>query len=255
MCLQINNKCAKAFDNRSRSKNLKPKKSRGVNLTPPPSSRLLGLMYLFYHCSAVAEFWIASITCRTCVYLVGYGNITPVTDGGKVFTIFFALFGIPITILMLSTVGEEMLNCQKYIIRKIETGWLKKQEVSYLEVKSLITAFVIIFFLILVIAILSFKHHKDWTFLDSFYCWFITFTTVGFGDFIPGDGWNDLPKEITFTLYVLLCLCAMSNLLNIAGELASPGIFKIQFDSHADATREVGTKENKDIVNTENAWV
>ena len=28
--------CTKAFDNWSRSKNLKPKKSRGVNLTPPP---------------------------------------------------------------------------------------------------------------------------------------------------------------------------------------------------------------------------
>ena len=28
MCLQTRNSCAKAFDNRSRSKNLKPKKSR-----------------------------------------------------------------------------------------------------------------------------------------------------------------------------------------------------------------------------------
>ena len=50
MCSQTDNSCAKAFDNRSRSKNLKPKKSRGggVNLTcqfdpPPPPPRLLGL--------------------------------------------------------------------------------------------------------------------------------------------------------------------------------------------------------------------
>ena len=42
MCSQTRNSCAKAFGNRSRSKNLKPKKLRGVNLTPPPS-RLLGL--------------------------------------------------------------------------------------------------------------------------------------------------------------------------------------------------------------------
>ena len=43
MCSQTRNSCAKAFDNRSRGKNLKPKKSRGgVNLTPP-LSRLLGL--------------------------------------------------------------------------------------------------------------------------------------------------------------------------------------------------------------------
>ena len=42
MCSQTRNSCAKAFDNRSRGKHLKPKKSRGVNLTPPPPpSRLL----------------------------------------------------------------------------------------------------------------------------------------------------------------------------------------------------------------------
>ena len=68
------------------------------------------------------------------------------TDGGKIFTIFFALFGIPITLLMLSTVGEEILNCQKNIIRKIETEWLKKQEMPYLEMKCLITSFTTIVF-------------------------------------------------------------------------------------------------------------
>ena len=55
-------------------------------------------------------------------------------------------FGIPITLLMLFTVGEEMLNCQKNIIRKIETGWLKKQEMPYLEMKCLITSFTTIVF-------------------------------------------------------------------------------------------------------------
>ena len=38
ICSQTRNSCAKAFDNRSKSKNLKPKKIEGggVNLTPPP---------------------------------------------------------------------------------------------------------------------------------------------------------------------------------------------------------------------------
>ena len=41
MCSQTRNSCVKAFDNRSRSKNLKPKKSRGgVNLTPLKASRV-----------------------------------------------------------------------------------------------------------------------------------------------------------------------------------------------------------------------
>ena len=44
MCSQTRNSCAKAFDNQSRSKNLKPKNSRGGGqFDPPPPSRLIGL--------------------------------------------------------------------------------------------------------------------------------------------------------------------------------------------------------------------
>ena len=44
MCSQTRNSCAKAFDNRLRSKNLKPKKSRGGGqFDPSPPWRLLGL--------------------------------------------------------------------------------------------------------------------------------------------------------------------------------------------------------------------
>ena len=49
MCSQTRNNCAKAFDNQSRSKNLKPKKSRGwgqFDPPPPPlkASRVNGVM-------------------------------------------------------------------------------------------------------------------------------------------------------------------------------------------------------------------
>ena len=44
MCSQTRSSCAKAFDNRSGNKNLKPKKSRGGwSIWPPPPPRLLGL--------------------------------------------------------------------------------------------------------------------------------------------------------------------------------------------------------------------
>lgn len=177
------------------------------------------------------------------VTTIGYGNITPVTDGGKVFTMFFALFGIPITILMLSTVGEEMLNCQKYVIKKVETGWLNRSDVSYLEVKCLITSFAIILLVVLVGAVTTDRQYQDWSFLDSFYCWFITFTTVGFGDFIPFHRMADL-KLTAFAIYILFGLCAMANLLNIVGEFASSGIFKIQ-RVNTDDKVEVDAKENQ----------
>ena len=47
MCSQTRNSCAKAFDNRSRNKNLKPKKLRGGQFDSPPS-RLVGLSMIFF---------------------------------------------------------------------------------------------------------------------------------------------------------------------------------------------------------------
>ena len=44
-------------------------------------------------------------------------------------------------------------------------------------------------------------------FLNGLYCWFITFTTVGFGDFIPGDGLEDVPKKIALSLYLVGSVC------------------------------------------------
>ena len=82
------------------------------------------------------------------------------------------------------------------------------------------------------------KDHKDWTVLDSYYCWFITFTTVGFGDFIPGHGTGEQDKlAALFAIYIILGLCAMSNLLNIIGEFASCGIFQIQFHSNKNSNK------------------
>ena len=47
MCSQTRNSCAKPFDNRSRGKNLKPKKSRGWGQFDSPPQRLLGLTVFF----------------------------------------------------------------------------------------------------------------------------------------------------------------------------------------------------------------
>ena len=39
-------------------------------------------------------------------FLPGYGNIAPVTVGGRTFCIFFAAIGIPFTLSVLADVGQ-----------------------------------------------------------------------------------------------------------------------------------------------------
>lgn len=50
---------------------------------------------------------------------------------------------------------------------------------------------------------------KGWSFLDGVYAWFITFTTIGFGDMIP----DSLPQWVN-CFYTLIGLANMSCLLN-----------------------------------------
>ena len=59
--------------------------------------------------------------------------MTPITSEGKLFCMLYALFGIPITVLILSTIGGEMLKFEKHIIKIIETQLLKRQKVEHVN--------------------------------------------------------------------------------------------------------------------------
>lgn len=40
--------------------------------------------------------------------LIGYGNIAPSTEGGKIFCILYALFGIPLFGFLLAGIGDQL---------------------------------------------------------------------------------------------------------------------------------------------------
>lgn len=54
-----------------------------------------------------------------------------------------------------------------------------------------------------------FRFWEDWEFFDSFYFCFITLTTIGFGDFVPGN-------TVTENSQVTLSLCAVYLLFGMA---------------------------------------
>jgi hypothetical protein len=51
--------------------------------------------------------------------LTGYGNLTPKTDIGKLTTIFYALAGIPLMFIYMSTIGSILASSFKYTYAKL----------------------------------------------------------------------------------------------------------------------------------------
>lgn len=66
-------------------------------------------------------------------------------------------------------------------------------------------------------------HLEDWTFVEALYFWFVTVTTMGFGDYIPGKlNPTNISRENSFAIFigffemVLLLggLCIVSSVFN-----------------------------------------
>lgn len=62
------------------------------------------------------------------VTTIGYGDVTPITPLGKIFTMFFAFFGITIAFYLFSVIGSQLFR--KHISKKVSEikREVKKQE-------------------------------------------------------------------------------------------------------------------------------
>ncbi|XP_078359128.1 two pore potassium channel protein sup-9-like [Oculina patagonica] len=190
------------------------------------------------------EFVMSAVT------TIGYGYITPQTSAGQILCIVVSLFGIPITLLTLKSIGELIARKVNGIVTKFEKKVLKRVEPKQVKTKSaviLVTSMVVLMtetgYLI--------SYLEDWTFIEAVYFWFITFSTIGFGDYFVSainhqsinkfsfnisihqdnkDESLDMMKykypfvyNIFATLHYLFGLCIVSSVLNSIVESLEEG--------------------------------
>ncbi|VDM77109.1 unnamed protein product [Strongylus vulgaris] len=60
------------------------------------------------------DFWTALLFAGTVCTTIGYGHIYPITNIGKILTMIFALFGIPLMLLVLQDIGKLLTISMKY---------------------------------------------------------------------------------------------------------------------------------------------
>ena len=119
------------------------------------------------------------------------------------FLIVYAIIGIPLMAMMLTTFGDKMKHIKKSHIIYFETKILKRSQPQNIQRKSLIAVFVATAVSLSVISAISVKI-ENWDFSLAFYIWFVTLTTIGFGDYVPkGSGTTNPVRfglEVVFTV-------------------------------------------------------
>ncbi|XP_060712135.1 potassium channel subfamily K member 1-like [Hemiscyllium ocellatum] len=162
------------------------------------------------------DFASAFFFVSTLVTTVGYGHTTPISDGGKGFSIFFAALGLPFTMLLLAVLVQRlMIYLTDRPIQAVQErlGYSKRRVT---QVHCLVMfLFTVIGFFLIPAAIFS-AIEKDWTYLNAFYFCFISLSTIGLGDYVPGDLDNQILQplyKISVTFYLLCGLTVMLLLI------------------------------------------
>ncbi len=148
---------------------------------------------------------------------VGYGHAAPRTDAGKTFCMFYAVLGIPLTLVMFQSLGERINTFVRYLLCRAKRGLgLRKTEVS---MGNMVLVGLLSCMSTLCIGAAAFSHFEDWTFFNACYYCFITLTTIGFGDFVAlqkKDALQKRPPYVAFSfMYILVGLTVIGAFLNL----------------------------------------
>ncbi|XP_061698930.1 potassium channel subfamily K member 15 isoform X2 [Syngnathoides biaculeatus] len=153
----------------------------------------------------------------TVITTIGYGHAAPGTDAGKVFCMFYAVLGIPLTLVMFQSLGERMNTFVRYLLYKA------KQCLGFKLTQVSMENMVLVGFLsclgTLCVGAAAFAHFEGWSFFHAYYYCFITLTTIGFGDFVALQKKEDLQEKTPYVvfsfMYILVGLTVIGAFLNL----------------------------------------
>ncbi|XP_068108238.1 potassium channel subfamily K member 16-like [Hyperolius riggenbachi] len=166
------------------------------------------------------DFGSAFFFAGTVVTTIGYGTIAPRTPGGQMFCVFYALFGIPLNVIVLGHVGKTLSQwCKRFGKCLIHKGMEKKKAKLLTIIFFLVTGMTVF----LGIPPLVFGATERWTYKQGLYYSFISLSTIGFGDYVVGSG----PKayhpfegyRALVSLWIIFGLAWLSLLINLLTSL------------------------------------
>ncbi|KAA0711471.1 Potassium channel subfamily K member 5 [Triplophysa tibetana] len=146
----------------------------------------------------------AVIFAATVITTIGYGNIAPKTPSGRVFCIFYGLFGVPLCLTWISELGKFFGGRAKHLGQ-----YLTKKGLTLRKTQFTCTAIFLLWGVLvhLVIPPFVFMSQEGWTYIEGLYFSFVTLTTIGFGDLVAGVDPNaDYPTLYRYFVEVWIYL-------------------------------------------------
>lgn len=178
------------------------------------------------------DFMSSLFFASTVLSTTGYGHTVPLSDGGKTFCILYSVIGIPFTLLLFTALVQRIIH---YVTRRpvlyIHLHWGFPKHIVAI-VHSLVLGLVIVTSFFFIPAAVFSILEEDWNFLESFYFCFISLSTIGLGDYVPGEGYNQNFRQLYklgITCYLLLGLIAMLVALETFCELQELKMFRKLF--------------------------
>lgn len=130
---------------------------------------------------------------------------------------FYAVLGIPLTLVMFQSLGERMNTFVRFLLhRGKKCLGFRRTSVS---MENMVLVGLLSCLGTLCLGAAAFSHFEGWTFFHAYYYCFITLTTIGFGDFVAlqkkGDLQERTPYVIFSFVYILVGLTVIGAFLNL----------------------------------------
>ncbi|CAH0388257.1 unnamed protein product [Bemisia tabaci] len=168
-----------------------------------------------------------------------YGHVTPLSKEGKLFCMAYAVVGIPMTLIMLTAVVERLMLPTRSLLEWLQRrlGRVYRPLGVRLIHLTLLVVFRVTVFMLIPAGVFAYIE-PEWDYLDSLYYCFISLTTIGLGDYIPGDSPNQPYRplyKVATTCYLLVGLMFMVLTLTVFHDIPQLNLgtfFALQKDTN-----------------------